>query len=218
MADAKNVQVMADFKNDQLDVDAPTTEFSNEGYPKNWLHCKIHLNPETMEMHSDGDHRVRNLIQKQIGNLESELAFYKNCASHRSTCDICGAENVLVALGDGAVWYCHECMDRDIKAFYNDRLTNVKVSKYLFKPNEVNTFLCDGCILIGKNCNLIKDLPECTGGIFVLNPAWKSEKPLNQRLRETVCSGCQVQCKAGADLIEKLNDLANELEIEGQIT
>lgn len=34
-----------------------------ESYPDGWLHCMIHLNPETGEMHSDGDHRVREWIE-----------------------------------------------------------------------------------------------------------------------------------------------------------
>lgn len=34
-----------------------------EAYPEGWLHCMIHLNPETGEMHSDGDHRVREWIE-----------------------------------------------------------------------------------------------------------------------------------------------------------
>lgn len=48
----------------------------SEGYPKGWLHAKIHLNPDTGEMHSDGDHRVRTWIQGRIANttiLESQL-------------------------------------------------------------------------------------------------------------------------------------------------
>jgi hypothetical protein len=31
----------------------------NETYPDGWLHATIHLNPETGEIHSDGDHRIR---------------------------------------------------------------------------------------------------------------------------------------------------------------
>jgi len=31
------------------------------------MHCKIHLNPETGEMHSDGDHRVRHWIKERLG-------------------------------------------------------------------------------------------------------------------------------------------------------
>ncbi len=37
-----------------------------EGYPPNWKHCLIHLNPETGEMHSDGDHFVRYWIQEKL--------------------------------------------------------------------------------------------------------------------------------------------------------
>jgi len=37
-----------------------------EEYPNNWQHCMIHLNPETGEMHSDGDHRVRKWIQDRL--------------------------------------------------------------------------------------------------------------------------------------------------------
>ena len=37
-----------------------------EGYPDNWQHCVIHLDTETGEMHSDGDHRVRKWIQDKL--------------------------------------------------------------------------------------------------------------------------------------------------------
>ena len=45
----------------------------NEGYPPNWRHAVIHLNPETGEMHSDGDHYVRLWIQKRIGPHNKRL-------------------------------------------------------------------------------------------------------------------------------------------------
>lgn len=37
-----------------------------EDYPDHWQHCMIHLNPKTGEMHSDGDHRVREWIQNNL--------------------------------------------------------------------------------------------------------------------------------------------------------
>jgi len=37
-----------------------------EAYPPGWKHCTIHLNPETGEMHSDGDHSVREWIQDRL--------------------------------------------------------------------------------------------------------------------------------------------------------
>jgi len=37
-----------------------------EEYPNSWQHCMIHLNPETGEMHSDGDHHVREWIQDRL--------------------------------------------------------------------------------------------------------------------------------------------------------
>lgn len=37
-----------------------------EGYPPGWKHCIIRLNPQTGEMHSDGDHSVREWIQNRI--------------------------------------------------------------------------------------------------------------------------------------------------------
>jgi hypothetical protein len=43
-----------------------------EGYPKGWWHCTIHLNPETGEMHSDGDHRVRSWIQEKLANARNQ--------------------------------------------------------------------------------------------------------------------------------------------------
>ena len=42
---------------------------ASEGYPEGWWHCMIHLNPETGEMHSDGDHRVRTWIQDKLANV-----------------------------------------------------------------------------------------------------------------------------------------------------
>jgi hypothetical protein len=38
----------------------------NESYPNNWKHATIHLNPETGELHSDGDHSVRVWIAQAI--------------------------------------------------------------------------------------------------------------------------------------------------------
>ncbi len=47
-------------------VDLQQGYSASEGYPEGWIHCKIHLNPETGEMHSDGDHRVRRWIEERI--------------------------------------------------------------------------------------------------------------------------------------------------------
>ena len=38
----------------------------SEAYPNGWKHCVIHLNPETGQMHSDGDHSVREWIEANI--------------------------------------------------------------------------------------------------------------------------------------------------------
>ena len=46
----------------------PCRSPASEGYPEGWWHCMIHLNPETGEMHSDGDHRVRTWIQDKLAN------------------------------------------------------------------------------------------------------------------------------------------------------
>jgi hypothetical protein len=43
-----------------------------EGYPAGWMHCRIHLNPATGEMHSDGDHRVRHWLRDRIGAYARE--------------------------------------------------------------------------------------------------------------------------------------------------
>ena len=37
-----------------------------ESYPEPWIHATIHLNPDTGEMHSDGNHAVRTWIEKRI--------------------------------------------------------------------------------------------------------------------------------------------------------
>lgn len=58
-------------KNDAHGDGAPNTNPSQgEGYPPGWWHCTIHLNPNTGEIHSDGDHRVRAWIQEQIRNTK----------------------------------------------------------------------------------------------------------------------------------------------------
>jgi hypothetical protein len=49
-----------------------------ESYPPNWKHCTIHLNPETGEMHSDGDHSVREWIQEKMGtkDIQARVLLY----------------------------------------------------------------------------------------------------------------------------------------------
>lgn len=47
-----------------------THESHSETYPENWKHCLIHLNPETGEMHSDGDHSVREWIEDKLHRLK----------------------------------------------------------------------------------------------------------------------------------------------------
>jgi len=37
-----------------------------EGYPSSWKHATIHLDPESGEMHSDGDHSVRHWIAERL--------------------------------------------------------------------------------------------------------------------------------------------------------
>lgn len=44
----------------------------NEGYPPTWWHCEIHLEPETGTMHSDGDHRVREWLEKRLTSKNTE--------------------------------------------------------------------------------------------------------------------------------------------------
>lgn len=52
---------------------------SAEGqYPPNWKHATIHLNPETGEMHSCGDHSVRIWIQERFKKIREE-AFTEGC-------------------------------------------------------------------------------------------------------------------------------------------
>jgi len=36
-------------------------------YPPNWPHATIHINPETAEIHIDGDQRVKEWVDK-LGN------------------------------------------------------------------------------------------------------------------------------------------------------
>jgi len=39
---------------------------AEEGYSREWKHCLIHLNPETGEIHGDGDLTVREWLLEQI--------------------------------------------------------------------------------------------------------------------------------------------------------
>ena len=41
-------------------------DLKSEAYPPNWWHCMIRLNPQTGEMHSEGDHRVREWIRQYM--------------------------------------------------------------------------------------------------------------------------------------------------------
>ena len=45
----------------------------NEEYPSNWIHATIHLNPETGEITSDGDHRVRYWIESHITRTQTQI-------------------------------------------------------------------------------------------------------------------------------------------------
>lgn len=69
--------------------ESPCSRF--EGYPVGWWHCTIHLNPDTGEMHSDGDHRVRTWIQNQLQEAQ------------RTSCRDCGSPGPFRG-GLGAEW------------------------------------------------------------------------------------------------------------------
>ena len=47
-------------------VEPAPSPMVSEKYPPHWQHATIHLNPDTGEMHSDGDHRVRHWIQQRL--------------------------------------------------------------------------------------------------------------------------------------------------------
>ena len=54
----------------------PKKKKESEGYPPNWQHCHIHLNPDTGEMHSDGNHKVREYIQalqSRLSDLQQKI-------------------------------------------------------------------------------------------------------------------------------------------------
>jgi hypothetical protein len=75
------------------------TSSAGEGYPKNWMHCTIHLDPNTGTMNSDGDHRVREWIEQRLqkpkdasiqdltptGKIEVGLEYFycPGCGQHR---------------------------------------------------------------------------------------------------------------------------------------
>lgn len=46
---------------------------SSEGYPDGWWHATVHLNPETGEIHTDGDHRVRFWLLERLSTPRQNL-------------------------------------------------------------------------------------------------------------------------------------------------
>jgi len=71
------------MSNDMGDNTESKSTKLGETYPANWMHCVIHLNPDTGEMHSDGDHRVRDWIRDRIGcpvngDRASEMLWFLN--------------------------------------------------------------------------------------------------------------------------------------------
>lgn len=61
----------------------PSEAQLREGYPFYWKHAIIHLNPENFQMHSDGDHSVRTLIEEKIATLQAEVERFQKIASAR---------------------------------------------------------------------------------------------------------------------------------------
>jgi len=66
--DDPNPQTLSEGQQGILDELKRSVPMTSEAYPDDWLHCTIHLNPKTGEMHSDGDHRVRHWIQEHIND------------------------------------------------------------------------------------------------------------------------------------------------------
>lgn len=76
----------------------------NEGYPSNWRHSIIHLNPETGEMHSDcipsggsvgedgGDHFVRYWIEKNLSEKNALLKRWLKVIREPHTEDVLALE------------------------------------------------------------------------------------------------------------------------------
>jgi len=64
----------------------------SESYPAPWIHATIHLNPETGEIHSDGDHQVRHWIQEKISTVTTNL---KKEHIDQSLLEICKTVNLL---------------------------------------------------------------------------------------------------------------------------
>jgi hypothetical protein len=56
-------------------------EMTNESYPSCFQHCTIHLNPDTGEMHSDGDHRVRAWVENKITALKQQIEDMQRCGN-----------------------------------------------------------------------------------------------------------------------------------------
>ena len=76
-----------------------------ESYPKEWMHATIHLNPETGELHSDGDHRVREWILARLDLAQP--APKCTCEGPGEGCSICAQPAperripVYLSTGDG---------------------------------------------------------------------------------------------------------------------
>ncbi len=53
----------------------------SEGYPAPWIHATIHLNPESGELHSDGNHAVRDWILEKMA--EGQPTQDKNTSTYQ---------------------------------------------------------------------------------------------------------------------------------------
>src|SRR5690606_8861295 len=69
--------VMEQLEKAEAEVERLKRLALQEGYPDGWWHAIIHLNPETGEVHSDGDHRVRhyikNMLERQRDQARAEV-------------------------------------------------------------------------------------------------------------------------------------------------
>ena len=70
----------------------PKTPESKEAYPEGWKHATIHLHPATGEMHSDGDHSVREWIERALG--DNKMAVVKELHAEARKLELRGIQQM----------------------------------------------------------------------------------------------------------------------------
>lgn len=121
----------------------------SEEYPENWKHCMIHLNPETGEMHSDGDHSVRHWIEEKMREkpdgtgkptrrgVISQLAYWNG--GHNASETSWGRLGMQVNVEDDAAVaeYFYKSITEDARKPLLDEITRLKAMLFDLQNAQV---------------------------------------------------------------------------------